>query len=344
MELVALYPLSSPNHNLTDVPLHRAVLRYILFHHQTTTYIQYIFSYSVALYPLSSPNHNKPLELPTPELLRYILFHHQTTTPMYHSFNAQPLRYILFHHQTTTYLATFTYRPGCVISSFITKPQLTLLLSLIVPVALYPLSSPNHNKRRAQSVTLTLRYILFHHQTTTITLVLLFLRVLRYILFHHQTTTKRDMLWTSTRCVISSFITKPQPKRAARSMALVALYPLSSPNHNLLLIVSVILTLRYILFHHQTTTQGPQARRPERLRYILFHHQTTTAVRGSVCRGMLRYILFHHQTTTASVLPGRRHPLRYILFHHQTTTGVRGSVCRGMLRYILFHHQTTTSC
>ena len=291
---------------------------------------------------ITKPQHISSIFLVT--LLRYILFHHQTTTSPLNFLHPNCCVISSFITKPQHRCTTLSMRSRCVISSFITKPQLTLLLSLIVPVALYPLSSPNHNKRRAQSVTLTLRYILFHHQTTTITLVLLFLRVLRYILFHHQTTTKRDMLWTSTRCVISSFITKPQPKRAARSMALVALYPLSSPNHNLLLIVSVILTLRYILFHHQTTTQGPQARRPERLRYILFHHQTTTAVRGSVCRGMLRYILFHHQTTTASVLPGRRHPLRYILFHHQTTTGVRGSVCRGMLRYILFHHQTTTSC
>ena len=34
--------------------------------------------------------------------------------------------------------------------------------------------------------------------------------------------------------------------------------------------------LRYILFHHQTTTNNERINLLCKLRYILFHHQTTT--------------------------------------------------------------------
>ena len=60
------------------------------------------------------------------------------------------LRYILFHHQTTTYPLGSYSTFGCVISSFITKPQLAGLLSGNTEVALYPLSSPNHNPKDIQ--------------------------------------------------------------------------------------------------------------------------------------------------------------------------------------------------
>ena len=36
------------------------------------------------------------------------------------------------------------------------------------------------------------------------------------------------------------------------------------------------MALRYILFHHQTTTKATSRRMEIQLRYILFHHQTTT--------------------------------------------------------------------
>ena len=66
-----------------------------------------------------------------------------------------------------------------------------MLVSLqVLVVALYPLSSPNHNIMW-----------FFHNQC-----------LLRYILFHHQTTTGRSIHTISRCCVISSFITKPQPE------------------------------------------------------------------------------------------------------------------------------------
>ena len=98
----------------------------------------------------------------------------------------------------------------CVISSFITKPQRTPLDLLMWSVALYPLSSPNHNLVSLRRSITRLRYILFHHQTTTL----------------------RDAFKLMNCCVISSFITKPQPYRSREAFGRVALYPLSSPNHN----------------------------------------------------------------------------------------------------------------
>ena len=99
-------------------------------------------------------------------------------------------------------------------------------------VALYPLSSPNHNPPRAR----------------------LGKEMLRYILFHHQTTTCFSCFSPSYCCVISSFITKPQLARKNTKTPLVALYPLSSPNHNTIMFTFTHVSLRYILFHHQTTT------------------------------------------------------------------------------------------
>ena len=56
-------------------------------------------------------------------------------------------------------------------------------------------------------------------------------------------------------CVISSFITKPQLPSVCIDRYFVALYPLSSPNHNFHLFALIGILLRYILFHHQTTTK-----------------------------------------------------------------------------------------
>ena len=164
----------------------------------------------------------------------------------------------------------------CVISSFITKPQLfnapfwsalVALYPLSSPnhnwtcaimcgrdVALYPLSSPNHNSALVVFLLLVLRYILFHHQTTTYNPGRTKKAVLRYILFHHQTTTCRCSWNAVICCVISSFITKPQHTSVVDNISNVALYPLSSPNHNYSGVSDKSQLLRYILFHHQTTT------------------------------------------------------------------------------------------
>ena len=254
---VALYPLSSPNHNFTKIRVTSCLLRYILFHHQTTT------TQARTMIPL---------------LLRYILFHHQTTTYKAKEFGYFMLRYILFHHQTTTSWQWCSPSRCCVISSFITKPQLAPCAYGTENVALYPLSSPNHNVAAVLTHEDLLRYILFHHQTTTYGVRLYFLLLLRYILFHHQTTTARGMFSIPMRCVISSFITKPQLLSIKGQGHRVALYPLSSPNHN---VCDAGFSLSNVALYplsspnHNLRDAGID---PSTLRYILFHHQTTTCI------------------------------------------------------------------
>ena len=341
--MVALYPLSSPNHNVLCLGK---------------------FKHAVALYPLSSPNHNDRSYAKFRELLRYILFHHQTTTLDVCFTLWNSLRYILFHHQTTTFgngchrlsscvISSFITKPqlakrrwvadtSCVISSFITKPQPQRQRILFAQVALYPLSSPNHNPKQMQ--------------------------IKRKLVALYPLSSPNHNL----RCILIQ-------------RTYVALYPLSSPNHNLLLRRLMYLTLRYILFHHQTTTPIPSLMHWVMLRYILFHHQTTTYSSSYAWVQVLRYILFHHQTTTrfviwvipircvissfitkpqlssvGSILPNvALYPLSspnhninsaspkflavalYPLSspNHNFTCGMKILL---VLRYILFHHQTTT--
>ena len=122
------------------------------------------------------------------------------------------LRYILFHHQTTTVRVDCWPRVCCVISSFITKPQLMPNSSIKGDVALYPLSSPNHN------------------QLSTISLLI------RVALYPLSSPNHNAQLYYT-------------------NASNVALYPLSSPNHNWKRTPPLKLNeLRYILFHHQTTT------------------------------------------------------------------------------------------
>ena len=121
-------------------------------------------------------------------------------------------------------------------------------------VALYPLSSPNHNLSASVSRFVTLRYILFHHQTTT-NIVLTssaFSCVISSFITKPQLRGATPM--SGVGCVISSFITKPQPLLPSGELSSVALYPLSSPNHNVPAAAVLGRVLRYILFHHQTTT------------------------------------------------------------------------------------------
>ena len=143
-------------------------LRYILFHHQTTTLL------SVESYLL---------------LLRYILFHHQTTTFCRSKGRDIELRYILFHHQTTTNGSRGATPACCVISSFITKPQ-------------HPWSGNSW--------------------------------CLRCVISSFITKPQLEQVCVPgvASCVISSFITKPQHAQRGLVDVNVALYPLSSPNHN----------------------------------------------------------------------------------------------------------------
>ena len=147
---------------------------------------------------------------------------------------------------------------GCVISSFITKPQPCAYQCTPFFVALYPLSSPNHNIVRPCKHVLMLRYILFHHQTTTFR----FCSSCAFSCVISSFITKPQLaliiLERNDSCVISSFITKPQLRCEIKKCHFVALYPLSSPNHNLADANKCLLVLRYILFHHQTTTLTTQ--------------------------------------------------------------------------------------
>ena len=151
----------------------------------------------VALYPLSSPNHNVTHELKNIPVLRYILFHHQTTTSVMRALTLP--RCVISSFITKPQLQSMV-RPfctSCVISSFITKPQRLSVMAVSLFVALYPLSSPNHN------------YPLF--------------RIFSF-------------------CVALYPLSSPNHNsyQTIHLLLVVALYPLSSPNHNLYFLCVVI--------------------------------------------------------------------------------------------------------
>ena len=282
-------------------------------------------------------------------MLRYIFFHHQTTTIPWCSCRYEWLRYIFFHHQTTTLKVRLYLLVGCVISSFITKPQPQRQLTAChLGCVISSFITKPQRKVPILKNPSELRYIFFHHQTTTWCCFLWWSCPLRYIFFHHQTTTgsapplklngcvissfitKPQQYSTDEfgfySCVISSFITKPQPPASWFVNEVVALYLLSSPNHNTFILVFIPQRLRYIFFHHQTTTFDACFCVLQRLRYIFFHHQTTTFAFWYSCSCLLRYIFFHHQTTTDPSLSFSSTALRYIFFHHQTTTHISNPI------------------
>ena len=122
---------------------------------------------------------------------------------------------------------------SCVISSFITKPQLRGEIYHSNVVALYPLSSPNHNStQRRFEVAKVALYPLSSP--------------------NHNCNRKSLLLKTVALYPLSS----PNHNLPLLFLLLqaVALYPLSSPNHNLSTSIFTAYLLRYILFHHQTTT------------------------------------------------------------------------------------------
>ena len=145
-----------------------------------------------------------------------------------------PLRYILFHHQTTTILMLRSTTLRCVISSFITKPQL-----FSCPSAIYIGCVISSFITKPQ---LKINY--FRGKSSCV--------ISSFITKPQLSRLIRIM---KPCCVISSFITKPQLSESTSIVITVALYPLSSPNHNLGCSPSPSQVLRYILFHHQTTTQ-----------------------------------------------------------------------------------------
>ena len=126
------------------------------------------------------------------------------------------MSYIVFLHQTTTSSLSLIALTNCLISSFYIKPQQWLCgqwLALIVLyrlstsnhntkervngayfIVLYRLSTSNHNLNRSVAWLLPLSYIVFLHQTTTLTHRDFCASVLSYIVFLHQTTTVSGLL------------------------------------------------------------------------------------------------------------------------------------------------------
>ena len=230
---VVQYLISSPNHNSILKGKEQGKLFSILFHHQTTTY--------------------RLLPLPTQELFS-ILFHHQTTTQSVTCSKKKVLFSILFHHQTTTSTAFRSSMRGCLVSYFITKPQLGIstmtcplrcLVSYFITkpqlpisprtglfVVQYLISSPNHNCFKVGYFIIALFSILFHHQTTTLSVAVCLgsCCLVSYFITKPQPTTQSPL--TRFCCLVSYFITKPQPEVFNYNVKTVVQYLISSPNHN----------------------------------------------------------------------------------------------------------------
>ena len=121
----------------------------------------------------------------------------------------------------------------CLISSFYIKPQPSRSITFVVSIVLYRLSTSNHNLNSVKSTKNALSYIVFLHQTTTITAWGFSLTILSYIVFLHQTTT--GWLWWCVlrHCLISSFYIKPQPQDSQSICNIIVLYRLSTSNHNI---------------------------------------------------------------------------------------------------------------
>ena len=146
--------------------------------------------------------------------------------------------------------------PGCVISSFITKPQPFTSVPRVLRVALYLLSSPNHNYGAYRGIRGSVAlYLLSSPNHNSVALSALSPIVALYLLSSPNHNLASIML----------------------QLAQVALYLLSSPNHNIVRPCKHVPMLRYIFFHHQTTTGHCYFGWSCSLRYIFFHHQTTTA-------------------------------------------------------------------
>ena len=121
-------------------------------------------------------------------------------------------------------------------------------------------------------------YILFLHQTTTVTMILPSTLRLFYILFLHQTTTECLTLVQLRSCFISCFYIKPQHANFALQVYCVVLYLVSTSNHNLVRVASHNTTV--VLYLVSTSNHNLQELNPVifQLFYILFLHQTTTCV------------------------------------------------------------------
>ena len=145
--------------------------------------------------------------------------------------------------------------------------------------------------------------------------------ILSYIVFLHQTTTQgcgnaddgcivlyrlstsnhngRATFPTKTRIVLYRLSTSNHNMAAAEPYEdYIVLYRLSTSNHNNLFPSTSLKKLSYIVFLHQTTTEGRPSPQKEKLSYIVFLHQTTTGSGSCSLACSLSYIVFLHQTTT----------------------------------------------
>ena len=151
----------------------------------------------------------------------------------------------------------------CVISSFITKPQLSYWSVFCKTVALYPLSSPNHNLFTSSFASFSVAlYPLSSPSQNVHYFVGCFGTVALYPLSspNHNCFYSRDGKPSVALYPLSS--PNHNPVRCCWRRAFVALYPLSSPNHNSCGTREIWIMLRYILFHHQTTTGSAPPLKP----------------------------------------------------------------------------------
>ena len=253
---------------------------------------------------------------------------------------------------------------NCLISSFYIKPQPpspssappTIVLyrlstsnhnlecdfAIIDEIVLYRLSTSNHNCLHDAISFLPLSYIVFLHQTTTVTILLLRLFLLSYIVFLHQTTTCR--LYLLNNHILSYIVFLHQTTTASQYICLVKL-------------------LSYIVFLHQTTTISFIDLRSKPLSYIVFLHQTTTGHEGlpllydclissfyikpqpSLIAFSVHHIVLYRLSTSnhnSQSSCSSVKSLSYIVFLHQTTTAHQHRDRIRRLSYIVFLHQTTT--
>ena len=192
---------------------------------------------------------------------------------------------ILFHHQTTTPTLPFASRSGCLVSYFITKPQLPPRQRASRRVVQYLISSPNHNRSNAK---------LGCHV------------VVQYLISspNHNLTLSVSM----SASVVQYLISSPNHNPGVHIYAIIELFSILFHHQTTTSVVTLQTPseLFSILFHHQTTTLPLPCAQVLVLFSILFHHQTTTVLLLLLNLIALFSILFHHQTTTQNKQPQSR--------------------------------------
>ena len=99
-------------------------------------------------------------------------------------------------------------------------------------VVSYSISTSNHNFVVVNLFFKQLYLIPFLHQTTTLSLILMFPVLLYLIPFLHQTTTLLLTAQKQISCILFHFYIKPQLRSMSISMLIVVSYSISTSNHN----------------------------------------------------------------------------------------------------------------